>query len=83
MFSFAVFFSRRIKDKINNPPEKRDDQKVSHSLARFIELKEAATTKAKNKKKKKNASKPIIVDNEDKPGKQYSLLCFGRNWNGN
>lgn len=46
---------------------KRDDQKVSHSLARFIKLKESAIV---NNKKKKNSAKPI-VDNEDKPGTKF------------
>lgn len=49
---------------------KRDDQKVSHSLARFIKLKEAATVN--KKKKKKNSVKPI-VDNEDKPGTEFGV----------
>lgn len=69
LIAFFFSFFRRIKDKINNPPVKRDDQKVSHSLARFMKLKEAAATNAKNKKKAKNSTK-AIVDNEDKPGKK-------------
>lgn len=49
---------------------KRDDQKVSHSLARFIKLKEAGKA---IKKKKKNSPKPI-VDNEDKPGMDFGAM---------
>lgn len=55
----------RIKDKINNPPERRDFQKVSHSLARFIKLKEDAKKSAPPKNKLKRTTN----DNEDKPGK--------------
>lgn len=60
----------RIKDKIDNPPEKRDHQKVSHSLARFIKAKEAAAANAnvKIKRIKKHAPKTAAIDNEDKPG---------------
>lgn len=62
----------RIKDKINNPPEKKDFQKVSHSMARFIKLKEQAAEAAKSKIKPKTPAKK--VDNEDKPGKVPSRL---------
>lgn len=63
-----MYFFFRIKDKINNPPEKKDFQKVSHSMARFIKLKDQAAEAAKNKKienTKKIQKKRI--DNEDKP----------------
>lgn len=63
-----VFFFCRIKDKINDPPEKRDFQKVSHSLARFIKLKEEAKNSGKNSKKGK--LKRQNVGKEDKPGKK-------------
>ena len=62
----------RIKDKINNPPERRDFQKVSHSLARFIKLKEAAKTQQPQQKKH---SKRSTAGNEDKPGKLKSEHC--------
>ncbi|XP_031629280.1 coiled-coil domain-containing protein 137 [Contarinia nasturtii] len=52
-----------IKDKINNPPERRDFQKVSHSLARFIKLKEGAKKQPEKKKKVKRNT----AENEDKP----------------
>lgn len=58
----------RIKDKINNPPEKRDFQKVSHSLARFIKLKDAAKTQQPQQKKH---LKRTTAGNEDKPGKFF------------
>lgn len=61
----SEFFLFRIKDKINNPPEKRDFQKVSHSLARFIKLKESA--KGKPVKQKNTHLKRVHIDNEDKP----------------
>jgi len=54
-----------IKDKINNPPEKKDFQKVSHSLARFIKAKEEALANENNKGNTKWKRKRI--DNEDKP----------------
>ncbi|XP_055303790.1 coiled-coil domain-containing protein 137 [Sitodiplosis mosellana] len=53
-----------VKDKINNPPERCDYQKVSHSLARFIKLKEAAKTQQPQQKKN---SKRSAAGNEDKP----------------
>lgn len=64
----------RIKDKINHPPEKRDFQKVSHSLARFIKLKDAAKKQSSQPSKKKKL-KRITNDNEDKPGKKYSVCA--------
>lgn len=61
----AIFPLLSIKDKIDNPPEKQDFQKVSHSLARFIKIKEEAKLNVGKKKKnfKKNPS-----STEDKPG---------------
>lgn len=56
----------RIKDKINDPPERSDYQKVSHSLARFMKLKEAAKTQQPQKGKKQ--AKRATAGNEDKPG---------------
>lgn len=51
-------FLHRIKDKIDNPPEKKDFQKVSHSLARFIKLKnEAALSRKERRQKAKNKEK--------------------------
>lgn len=60
----------RIKDKINNPPEKRDFQKVSHSFARFIKLKEDAKNLSSKPTLKKKL-KRITNQNEDKPGKKH------------
>lgn len=54
-----------IKDKINNPPEKQDFQKVSHKLANFIKLKDEAKAGTYKRKPK---------DEEDKPGE-----CTKRN----
>lgn len=54
----------RIKDKINDPPEKQDFQKVSHKLASFIKLKEEAKSGTFKLKKPK--------DEEDKPGGSIS-----------
>lgn len=65
MFSLE-FFLFRIKDKINDPPEKRDFQKVSHSLARFIKLKDSAKGKPV-KQKNKQLKQRVHIDNEDKP----------------
>lgn len=60
--------SFRIKDKINNAPEKKDFQKVSHSLARFIQLKDAAKADVpKNGKRQKRT-----VGAEDRPGNDRS-----------
>lgn len=64
-----VFF--RIKDKINNPPEKRDHQKVSHSLARFIKLKEAAKNQSSKKVIEQKRAKRATNENEDKPGRLF------------
>lgn len=61
-----IFF--RIKDKINNPPEKRDHQKVSHSLARFIKLKEAAKKHAPKQSIEPKRVRRATNENEDKPG---------------
>lgn len=61
-FEFILF---RIKDKINHPPEKRDFQKVSHNLARFIKLKESA--KGEPVKQKNTQLKRVHIGNEDKP----------------
>lgn len=58
------FIYYRIKDKINNPPEKRDFQKVSHSLARFIKLKEDAK-KQSSKPAQKKSLKRLTNQNED------------------
>lgn len=66
-----MLFDDRIKDKINNPPERRDFQKVSHSLARFIKLKEEAK-KQPEKRKKLKRNIIDIPDNDDKPGKILS-----------
>lgn len=49
--NFLYIFFFRIKDKIDNPPEKKDFQKVSHSLARFIKLKEEAAASRQEKRK--------------------------------
>ncbi|KAJ6638095.1 hypothetical protein Bhyg_10828 [Pseudolycoriella hygida] len=57
-----------IKDKINNPPEKEDFQKVSHKLASFIKLKEDARSgNFKLRKPKDEEDKP---ENYDKKNKQ-------------
>lgn len=64
----CIFFSFRIKDKINNPPEKRDHQKVSHSLARFIKLKEAAKKQSTEQSIDRKRIKRPTNKNEDKPG---------------
>lgn len=37
-------YHSRIKDHINNPPEKQDFQRVSHNLANFIKLKDDSKT---------------------------------------
>lgn len=57
----------RIKDKIDNPPESKDFQKVSHNLANFIKLKEEA--KAGTYKRRR----PNDDADEDKPGTQRPL----------
>lgn len=46
---FLLLF--RIKDKIDNPPSNKDEQKISQSLQRFIKMKEAFKTKGKLPKK--------------------------------
>lgn len=69
LFFFFGIVRFRIKDKINDPPERRDFQKVSHSLARFIKLKEAAKTQQPQQKKHSTRS---TAGNEDKPGKLHS-----------
>lgn len=61
----------RIKDKINNPPERQDYQKISHSLARFIKLKD----EAKKQPEKKKKFKRNVTQIEDKPGK-YTFHFF-------
>lgn len=72
MFVISLFF--RIKDKINNPPEKRDHQKVSHSLARFIKLKEAAKNQSSKKSNEQKRVRRATNDNEDKPGESLALI---------
>lgn len=70
---FGIF--HRIKDKINNPPEKRDDQKVSHSMARFIKLKEAAKNQTSKKSSiEQKRAKRATNENEDKPGTLFNLI---------
>jgi len=54
-----------IKDKINNPPEKQDFQKVSHKLASFIKLKDDVKSgKFKLKKPKDEEDKPENYKNK-------------------
>lgn len=74
--SIAICHFIRIKDKINNPPEKKDFQKVSHSLARFIALKESAKADTNNKRKKYT---PRRENNEDKPGEWKCNRTLGPN----
>lgn len=64
VINFGVIYFR-LKDKVNHAPERRDYQKVSHTLARFIKLKEDAKKQSVQKKKFKRKT----IDNEDKPGK--------------
>lgn len=61
------FYVIRIKDKIDNPPEKKDHQKISNSLANFIKLKDEA--KAGTYKRKRAHQN----DDEDKPGTAHYL----------
>lgn len=63
---FFSFF--RIKDKINNPPEKQDFQKISHKLADFIKLKEGTKT-IKGKLKQQ-------FINEDRPGIYFVITVI-------
>ena len=55
----------RIKDKINNPPEKEDFQKLSHNFKQFIQSKDDAKLGKKFKR---------VADNNsgDKPG----MWCY-------
>lgn len=71
----------RIKDKINHPPEKRDFQKVSHSLARFIELKESIKT-GKLVKQKNTQLKRFHIDNEDTPENYKNVGQVGKGGKG-
>lgn len=59
---FTKFF--RIKDKIDNPPSKVDDQKISNSLKRFIKI--------KNSVKNGKVAKKIRHGIEDIPRKKKS-----------
>ncbi|XP_037046265.1 coiled-coil domain-containing protein 137 [Bradysia coprophila] len=60
-----------IKDKINNPPEKQDFQKVSHKLANFIKLKEEAKSgNFKLKRPKDEEDKPENYTKKPKQQKQ-------------